>query len=74
MIQPVHWLFYTSLSIQLLFVLTLGNLKKIEDIFQSFIGNFFVFTYTYMISSDIKFSIFFNMFGYFISHLKIYLP
>jgi hypothetical protein len=66
----IYWIFYTGLSLQLILILTQGNLKKIEDIFQSFLGNFLVFIYTYMITSDFKFSIFFNMFGYFISLYK----
>ena len=61
------WIFYSSLSVHLIILLSFSSLEKVEEIFHSFLGNFFVFIYTYMITSDIKFSILFNCFGYFIS-------
>jgi hypothetical protein len=70
MINLAFWIFYSCLSVHLMFLLSFSNLKKIEEIFQSFLGNFFVFIYTYIVTSDIKFSIFFNCFGYFISLYK----
>lgn len=65
-IHHIQWLFHLSLSIQLMVVLTCLNIKNIEA-FQTIIGNVLIFTYTYLITSDFKFSIFFNIFGYFIS-------
>jgi hypothetical protein len=64
------WIFYSSLSFYLMFLLNYIKLNKIEQVFNTFLGNFFVFTYTYIITSDIKFSIFFNLLGYFISFYK----
>jgi hypothetical protein len=64
------WIFYSILSLYLALLLYFSDMKKADQIFHSFLGNFYIFIYTYMISSDIKFSIAFNCFGYFISLYK----
>ena len=63
-----YWIFYSILSFNLILLINL--LKLNIDAFQSFVGNIFIFIYTYMITYDFKFSVYFICIGYFISLYK----